>query len=60
LRRVVNLMTVLLKVPHEISGTQAASARLMLLVWLRGSRSCGCLHPDIVMRWYIQETTKTS
>jgi hypothetical protein len=32
LGRVVDLMTVLLKVPQEVSGAQAASARLMLLV----------------------------
>jgi hypothetical protein len=35
---VEDLMTVLLKVPQEVSGAQAVSARLIaLLVWLRGS-----------------------
>jgi hypothetical protein len=37
LGRVVDLMAILLKVLEEVSGAQAASTRLMLLMWLRGS-----------------------
>jgi hypothetical protein len=48
LRRVVGFMTVLLKVPQEVSGTQAVSATLVvLLVRLKSYWSYRCLHPDV-------------
>jgi hypothetical protein len=46
LRRVVDFEAVPLKVPQEVSSTQAVRMRFMLL---RVCWCCGCLRPDVVV-----------
>jgi hypothetical protein len=48
LRRVVDFEAIPLKVPQEVSGTQAIRTRFIAsLAWLRGSWRC--LLPDVVV-----------
>jgi hypothetical protein len=56
LRKVVDFVVVLLKVPQEVFSTHAVSTRfVMLLVLLRSCWSCGGLRPDVAY-WLIAGT----
>jgi hypothetical protein len=56
LGRVVDFVAVLLKVPQEVSGTQAVSTRLIaLLVRLRSCWDCTGLRPDVAC-WLVAGT----
>jgi hypothetical protein len=56
LRRVVDFVAVLLKVPQEVSGTQVVLTRFVaILMLMRGVWSRGNLRPDVAC-WWIADT----